>query len=157
MPAAALLDLSTIDLSKTIITREEIYDHLPHRFEFMLLDGIVYVDVPNMVAVAFHEVREDDWWVRGHIPGRPLYPGVLMIETAAQMAAYFSHVINPTGKFLGFGGVENVKFRLAVTPPSRLYFVLQGLEVRPRRTVCDVQGFLNGQMAFEGRITGMPI
>jgi 3-hydroxyacyl-[acyl-carrier-protein] dehydratase len=157
MPSAPLLDLSTIDLNRIVVTREQIYEYLPHRYEVMQLDGILHVDVPNMLAVAVRHVREDEWWVRGHIPGRPLLPGVLMVETGAQMAAYFTKLVCPSDKFIGFGGLENVKFRLAVTPPATMYFVLKGREVRPRRTICDVQAFLNNQMAFEGRIIGMPV
>ncbi len=157
MPAPPLLDLSTINLDQIIVTREQIYQQLPHRHEFMQLDGLVHIDVPNLLAVALREVRSDEFWVRGHIPGRPLLPGVLMIETAAQMASYVTHLVQPSDKFLGFGGVDNVKFRLAVSPPARMYFVLKGVDVRPRRTICDVQAFVNNQMAFEGRFTGMPI
>jgi 3-hydroxyacyl-[acyl-carrier-protein] dehydratase len=151
------MDLSQIDLNRILITREQIYEHLPHRHEFMQLDGIIYADKPTLTAVALREVREDEFWVRGHIPGRPLLPGVLIVETAAQLAAYVAHLVMPTSKFIGFGGIENTKFRLAVSPPARMYFVLKGIEVRPRRVVCDVQAFVNSQMAYEGRIIGMPV
>ena len=157
MPSPLLVDLSKIDLNRIVVTREQIYQHLPHRYEFMQLDAFVFTDVPTQTAVAIREVRTDEFWVRGHIPGRPLLPGVLMIETAAQMAAYVSNLIQPTDRFLGFGGVDQVKFRLAVTPPARLYFLLKGVEIRPRRIVCDVQACIEGQLAFEGRITGMPV
>jgi 3-hydroxyacyl-[acyl-carrier-protein] dehydratase len=157
MAAALFLDLSKIVLDKLIITREEIYQRLPHRFEFMQLDGIVHADIEARLAVGLREIREDEFWVRGHIPGRPLFPGVLMLETAAQMAAYFTHLVEPNDRFYGFGGVDRVKFRAAVSPPARMYFILKALELRPRRTVCDAQGILDGQLAFEARITGMPL
>lgn len=157
MPAPPLFDLSQIDLDNIIITRDEIYQHLPHRFEFMQLDGISFMDTTTLTGVGIRDVKLEEWWVRGHIPGRPIFPGVLMIETAAQLAAYFTYKVSPTDKFLGFGGLENVKFRQAVTPPSRMYFLLKGIEVRPRRTICDVQAYVNNQMAFEGRIIGMPV
>lgn len=152
-----LFDFSHIDLNHIIVTREQIYERLPHRYEFMQLDGFVYTDVPTMTAVAIREVRSDEWWVRGHIPGRPLFPGVLIMETAAQMAAYVSHLLLPGDRFMGFGGIDQVKFRQAVIPPARLVYILKGLECRPRRVICDVQAFLGSQMAFEGRITGMPV
>ncbi len=157
MPSAPFVDLSALDLNKLVRTREQIYEVLPHRFEFMQLDGIVYVDAEKWLAVAVREVREDEFWVRGHIPGRPLLPGVLMIETAAQLAAYFTDFVVPGKKFWGFGGVENVKFRLAVSPPARMYFVLKGVEYRPRRSIADVQGYVDNKLAFEGRMIGMPV
>ncbi len=60
-------------------------------------------------------------------------------------------------QFWGFGGVDEVKFRAAVTPPARMYFVLKSVEHRPRRCIALVQGWVNGKLAFEGRITGMPV
>lgn len=152
-----LIDLNTIDLTKMVVTKEEIYAHLPHRYEFMQLDGIVHLDREAQIAVAVREVRMDEFWVRGHIPGRPLLPGVLMIETAAQFASYVANLMQPTDKFIGFGGVDAVKFRQSVSPPARMYFVVKPTELRPRRIVCDAQAFVNGQMAFEGKITGMPV
>jgi 3-hydroxyacyl-[acyl-carrier-protein] dehydratase len=158
MAAELFVDLSTLSLDRLAVTQEEIYQTLPHRFEFMQLDGIVHMDKERMLAVALREVREDEFWTRGHIPGRPLLPGVLMIETAAQLAAYTTHLLLPeSDRFWGFGGVDAVKFRAAVTPPARMYFILKGLDVRPRRSVADVQGVLDGKLAFEGRVTGMPV
>ncbi len=158
MASSPFIDLSTLDLSRLITTREQIYKVLPHRYEFMQLDGIIYADVEKWLAVAVREVREDEFWVRGHIPGRPLLPGVLMIETAAQLAAYVTVLLVPdSNRFWGFGGVENVKFRMAVSPPARMYFVLKGVEFRPRRSIADVQGFVDGKLAFEGRMIGMPV
>jgi len=158
MASAPFVDLSTLDLNRLVTTREQIYQVLPHRHEFMQLDGLVFADIERWLAVAVREVREDEFWVRGHIPGRPLLPGVLMIETAAQLAAYVTVLLAPEGnRFWGFGGVENVKFRMAVTPPARMYFVLKGVEFRPRRSIADVQAFVEGKLTFEGRVIGMPV
>ena len=158
MAATPLLDLSTLDLNRLVYTREQIYETLPHRYEFMQLDGIIHIDKPTMTAVALRMVREDEFWVRGHIPGRPILPGVLMIETAAQMAAYMAHVLMPDGPaFWGFGGVDAVKFRAAVNPPARMHFILQGTEFRARRCIAEVQGWVADKLAFEGRVTGMPV
>ena len=159
MASAPLVDFSAIDLSTVLFTREQIYERLPHRYEFMQLDSIIHLDRERHIGVAVREVREDEFWVRGHIPGRPLLPGVLMIETAAQLASFVAFEIGafPREKFIGFGGVDSVKFRAAVSPPARMYFALQGTEIRSRRIMCEAQAFVNGQMCFEGRITGMPI
>ncbi len=157
MPAPPLVDLGTVDLNALQFTREQIYERLPHRFEFMQLDGMVHIDRDQGIAVGLRDVRADEFWVRGHIPGRPLFPGVLMIETAAQMASFLSQELQPESRFLGFGGLDSVKFRGAVIPPARLYMVEKVVELRSRRTVCDAQGFVDGRMVFEARITGMPL
>ncbi|NLX24043.1 MAG: beta-hydroxyacyl-ACP dehydratase [Phycisphaerae bacterium] len=157
MPALPFIDLNTLDLETLQFTREQVYAHLPHRFEFMQLDGVIHIDRDAQVAVGLREVREDEFWVRGHIPGRPLFPGVLMLETAAQMASFLSQELQPESRFLGFGGLDNVKFRGAVIPPARMYVIEKVVELRSRRTVCDAQGFVDGRMVFEARITGMPL
>ena len=157
MAADPFINLDTIDLDQVVVAREKIYQRLPHRFEFMQLDAIVYMDLDNGLAVGLREVREDEFWVKGHIPGRPLLPGVLMIETAAQMASYLSQRVRSDDRFLGFGGVDAVKFRGTVSPPTKMYFILKLIEVRPRRTIGDAQGIVDGRLVFECRITGMPV
>lgn len=157
MAAQAFIDLNTLDLTKRCYTREQIYAHLPHRYEFMQLDGIAHFDPEQQLAVGVREVREDEFWVRGHIPGRPLFPGVLMLESAAQMAAFLSHLLRPDDRFMGFGGVDAVKFRGTVVPPNWLYLILKAVELKPRRTIAEAQGIVDDKLVFEGRITGLPI
>ena len=155
MPAKMLFDISNIDLSKTIITREEIYQVNPHRHEFMLLDGIIHYDPEAGNIIGYRETRDDEFWVKGHIPGRPLFPGVLMIESAAQLVSYFVMKTGPDKGFLGFGGVTDVKFRGAVVPGDRLVFLGKLLEHRPRRCVGALQGYVGERQVFQGKITGM--
>ena len=157
MPPPMLLDLNTIDLTRVLVTREQIYERLPHRYEFMQLDAIIHLDVKEQIAVGYRDIRSDEWWVKGHIPGRPLFPGVLMVESAAHLASFVSFMVLPNVKFLGFGGIDNTKFREAVSPPARLYLVCKANEIKPRRTICTVQGFTDGRMAFETQITGLPM
>jgi len=107
--------------------------------------------------VAFKDVREDEFWVRGHIPGRPLLPGVLMIEAAAQMCSLYYKVVQKDERFLGFGGVDGVKFRGQVAPGERLILLGKAVEIRGRRAVFDTQGIVGERLVFEARITGMPI
>jgi 3-hydroxyacyl-[acyl-carrier-protein] dehydratase len=149
------VDLSSVDTSKVLVDRETIYQVNPHRYEFMLLDGICMMDHSQGLIVGFRDVRDDEFWVRGHIPGRPLMPGVLMIETAAQLVSYYVMSQNPGKGFLGFGAVDGVKFRGTVTPGSRLIMMGKMIECRPRRCIGQTQGFVDGQMVYEGLITGM--
>jgi len=157
MAAQPFIDLNSIDLDKLIATREQIYERLPHRHEFMQLDGIVHLDRELKIGVGLRIVREDEFWVKGHIPGRPLMPGVLMIESAAQLASYLTVELQPMDEFLGFGGVDAVKFRGIVQPPCRMYIIMKLVELRRRRTIADAQGIVEGKLVFEGRITGMPV
>jgi 3-hydroxyacyl-[acyl-carrier-protein] dehydratase len=157
MPPPPILDPSQIDLTRLIAGPEQIEQANPHRHEFRLLDGVVHLDQATAVYAGFHDIRPGAFWVRGHIPGRPLFPGVLMIEAAAQLASYLHYVIFPRTEFLGFIGVDAVKFRGVVQPPCRFVIVGRGKVMKPRRMVCDSQGFVDGKMVFEGEISGMTV
>ncbi len=158
MPPPLLLDIEATDLDHVLMTREQIYDRLPHGYEFMLLDGLLHMDEQTNAAIAYHDVREDGFWVRGHLPGRPIFPGILMIEAAAHLASLMA-VRFPEfdGKFLGLGGVGNAKFRETVLPGARMYLLVVPLEIKPRRIICATQGVVNGRLVFEAEIRGMPV
>jgi 3-hydroxyacyl-[acyl-carrier-protein] dehydratase len=155
MPPQPLIDMSLIDTGKVIATQAEIYQINPHRYEFMLLDGMYYMDLANHRGAGYRDCKSDEFWVRGHIPGRPLFPGVLMIETAAQLVSYIANKSMPGKGFLGFAGVDGVKFRGTVVPGDRLIMIGSMLEIRPRRCVGATQGYVKGQLVYEGTITGM--
>lgn len=155
MPPPLLLDLSQIDTTRIIADRKAIYEALPHRHEFMQLDGVCHFDPDKGFGVAFRDVKTDEWWARGHIPGHPIFPGALMLESAAQAVAYFSKLTRKDTIFMAFGGVDECKFRGAVYPPTRLYFICRELDNRPRRTIGHVQGIAKGQLVFEAKITGL--
>ncbi|MCP4250880.1 MAG: beta-hydroxyacyl-ACP dehydratase [bacterium] len=157
MPPPLLYDLDRVDLDRVLFTRDQIYERLPHRFEFMQLDGIVHLDQEDNVAIAYREVRRDDWWVRGHVPGRPIFPGVLMLESAAQLAAFVTRYARGFEGFVAFGGVDRCKFREAVVPPARLLLICRQTENRPRRIAAECQGLVKGKLVFEAVITGLPI
>lgn len=157
MPPPLLFDLVGIDLSRVLLTREQIYELLPHRFEFMLLDGVCHLDRETRQVVAFVDVRPDAWWCRGHVPGRPILPGVLMLEMAGQTSAILAKLCGKYEAFIGYGGVEGCKFREAVVPPARLYFLTVGLDHRTRRITSAAQGVLNGKLVFEATTIGVTI
>ncbi len=158
MPPLPIIDLSTIDLNQVVYNKEQIRQANPQRYEMEQLDGIIYMDTSKNMAVGFKDVREDEFWVRGHIPGRPLLPGVIMIEAAAQLVSFYTlTVLKMTDSFFGFGGVDEVKFRGTVVPPSRLILVGKALDIRPRRSICYVQGFVDMKMVFEAKIMGMQV
>ena len=75
-----------------------------------LIDGIVYATDDLVYTLAYRDVRDDEFWVPGHIPGRPLFPGVLMVEAGAQLASFVCLTQLKT-QFMGFAGIEAVKFR----------------------------------------------
>jgi 3-hydroxyacyl-[acyl-carrier-protein] dehydratase len=157
MAPPLVVDLSKIDLGRVVMSIDEIRQYNPHRYEMEQLTGVIHLDAAAGQIVAFKDVRPDEFWVRGHIPGRPLLPGVLMIEAAAQMSSLYYKKVQQDPRFLGFGGVDGVKFRGQVVPGDRLLLLGRAVEIRSRRAVFDTQGVVGDRLVFEARITGMPI
>ncbi|MFP4143878.1 MAG: 3-hydroxyacyl-ACP dehydratase FabZ family protein [Phycisphaeraceae bacterium] len=157
MAPSLLLDYTAFDFSRPQHGVEDIEAVNPHRGAMRLLDAIVYASDDLTRAVAYKDVRDDEFWVPGHIPGQPLFPGVLMIEAAAQLASFVCLPRLPDQGFMGFAGVDGVKFRGQVLPGDRLTILLQEKEFRRRRCVCQTQGVVDGNLVFEATITGMPM
>jgi len=158
MPPKAHFDLAAIETARVIADKDAIRKILPQRFEMEQLDAIVHLDPVEGLIVGYKDVRHDEFWVRGHMPGYPLLPGVLMCEASAQLVSYYAitqHIMG--GDFLGFGGLENVRFRSPVHPGSRLFIVGKVLRVNRRQTTFNVQAFVGQTMVFEGDIIGMPL
>jgi 3-hydroxyacyl-[acyl-carrier-protein] dehydratase len=155
MPPPLLIDIRQIDLDRVLYTREQIYARLPQAHEFAQLDGVCYLDLERGEGIAFRDLRSDEWWCRAHLPGNPIFPGVLQLESAAQVAAFFTKYLGGYEGFVAFGGVDKCKFREAVIPPARIYYLCKKVEDRPRRVVCETQGVVQGAIVFEAVITGL--
>jgi 3-hydroxyacyl-[acyl-carrier-protein] dehydratase len=154
MPPQLLFDLSTIDLTRDIFDQQAVRQVNPQRGDMEHLNGIVYAEPSLGRIIGYKDVRADEFWVSGHIPGRPLLPGVLMIEAGAQLASFYTRQYVGWKGFIGFGGVDGCKFRQQVAPGCRMYLLGQKTTERHGRIVCKVQGIVNGAMAFEASITG---
>ena len=152
MPPSTLYDLSQYDLDKVTHDLEAIRAANPQRGDMEHLNGVVHLGPEG--AIAFKDVHDKEFWVAGHLPGRPLLPGVIMIEAAAQVASFYTKLQQKWDGFIGFGGVDAVKFRQAVTPGCRLYILVKLIRARHGRINCDAQGLVNGNIVFEGQITG---
>ena len=162
MPPALLFDLSNIDLTgEPVYGREAIEKVNPQRFEMQQLDAILWYDKDKSQILGYKDVTDNEFWVRGHIPERPLMPGVIMIEAAAQLSSFFLKEVFQEPGFIGFAGIENAKFRSVIEPGQKLYMLGQIIKYkkRGRRTHVEtqVQGVVNGTMVFETVVAGMRI
>ena len=158
MPPELHFDLGQIDFSNVVADLDAIARVNPQRFELMQLDAIVHLDSVNKVIIGYKDVRFDEFWVRGHMPGYPLLPGVLMCEASAQLCSYYIMTQHDfEGQFLGFGGMDNVRFRSPVRPGERLVLVAKETRFNRRQMVVNVQGFVKDRMVFHGDIIGVPM
>lgn len=158
MPPPPLFDYKQFDFENPLYDIEEIRKINPQRHEMEQLTAIVHVDTEQHAIVGYKDVTENEFWIRGHMPGYPLMPGVVLCECAAQLAGFYSRKFDLLeGDFLGFGGVEGVRFRWPVYPNSRLILIARLTELRGRRAEFEFQGYVNDTMVFCGRMMGVPI
>ena len=153
-----ILDPTKLDFSQAVADKDALRAANPQRFEMEQLDAIVFMDTETHRVAGYKDVRDDEFWVRGHMPGYALFPGVLMCEAAAQMLSY--HMVAAGVKqsdYIVFGGMENVRFRGVVRPGDRFVLVGQGMRVDRRQSKFHVQGFVGATLVFSGDIIGMAL
>jgi len=147
-----------LDLDRVLADREAIRKVNPQRFEMEQLTAIVLIDPTQHLIAGYKDVHADEFWARGHLPNYPLYPGVLMCEAAAQLCSYYSVAQgHARGDFIGFGGLENVRFRGQVRPGDRLLLIAKATKLHRRQTIFNVQGFVGAKLVFNGDIIGVPL
>jgi 3-hydroxyacyl-[acyl-carrier-protein] dehydratase len=159
MPAPPLYDLAKIDFSRPLYDIEAIRRVNPQRNQMEQLTAVVYVDREQHGVIGYKDITEDEFWVPGHMPGFPLMPGVVMCEAAAQLAGFYARKFELLGgDFIGFGGMDEIRFRAPVVPPARLILVAKLIDLRPnRRAKFDFQGIVGDQVVFTGNMVGVPI
>ena len=159
MKSQTIIDLSLIDFDKPIADIEAIRQVNPQRYEMEQLTAILYEDPQENSFAAVKEVTEDEFWVRGHMPGMPLMPGVVMLEAVAQLSSYFTQKHDLLGtEMVGFGGLDDVRFRGVVSPGDRLILMVKLVKARRgRMIVAAFQGVVGENVVLEGTLRGIPI
>jgi 3-hydroxyacyl-[acyl-carrier-protein] dehydratase len=158
MPPPMIVDPATIDLDQVVVGLDEIRRVNLQRFEMEALTAIVRIDPERKLIIGYRDVTEQDFWVRGHMPTFPLMPGVLLCETAAQLCSYYvisQNVFNT--KYVGLGGLDEVRFRGMVRPGDRLVMVCQMVREKRLMAQCYAQAFVGAKMVFDGKVQGIPL
>jgi 3-hydroxyacyl-[acyl-carrier-protein] dehydratase len=152
-----ILDFSAYDLNHVVADVEEIRRYNPQRFEMEQLTAICYEDPEHNTCVGYKDLGAGEFWARGHMPGLPLMPGVIMCEAAAQLASYYSHRYNLMEGVIGFGGLQDVRFRGVVRPGDRFVIVSRLLKLRRSIMTCEFQCFVGQNLVCEGVLKGVSL
>ena len=142
-----------------LFDRDAVAERIPHRHEMHLLHGVVHHEPEGALSIGFHDTTPDDFWVRGHIPGRPIMPGVVMVEAAAQLCSFMSRDFIPMrdDQMFGFGGINAVRFRGSVKPGERLLLAPSLSRLRRTMGIFRVEAYSGTEMAFEGDVIGVAL
>lgn len=154
-----IIEPSLLDFDHPIADIEAIRQLNPQRHEMEQLTAILYEDLETNSCAAYKQITDQEFWVRGHMPGMPLMPGVMMLEAVAQLSSYYTQKHDLLGAaMVGFGGVDEVRFRGVVVPGDRL-IVMVRLEKarRGRMIVARFQGVVGKNLILEGCLRGIPI
>ena len=133
--------------------RDEIEAIIPHRDPFLFLDEVLELE-PGARVVARKHVRGDEWFFPGHFPGRPIMPGVIMVEALAQAGAVavLSEEAN-RGKLALFAGIDDVRFKRIVEPGDELTLTCELETVRGPVGKGKVQARVGDELAVRGTLT----
>ena len=133
--------------TEVIIAVEDIQKLLPHRYPFSLVDRIIRY-VPGKLAVGIKNVTFNEPHFQGHFPGRPIMPGVLIVEAMAQVGGVvLTQMADVQGGLFMFAGIDKVRFRRPVVPGDQLIMTVELLSVRRRRF-----GSMHGRAEVDGRL-----
>lgn len=138
---------------KTVFNVEEIQKLLPHRYPFALVDRIIEY-VPGKRAVGIKNVTFNEPHFQGHFPGRPMMPGVLIVEAMAQVGGIvLTQLPEMEGGLFLFAGIDKVRFRRPVVPGDRLIMTVELLCVKRRRFgKMQARTVVDGQLVSEGEL-----
>lgn len=158
MPSPPIIDPSEYDLNNVIADIEAIRRFNRQRYEMEQLTAICFDDPKRFICVGYKDLGPNEFWARGHMPGTPIMPGVIMCEAAAQMASYYTqrHKLMDAA-VVGFGGLKDVKFRGVVRPGDRFVIIARLLKIRRSIITCEFQCLVRNERVCEGVLLGVPL
>jgi 3-hydroxyacyl-[acyl-carrier-protein] dehydratase len=133
--------------------RDVIEQILPHRDPFLLIDEVLELE-PGKRIVARKTVRADEWYLAGHFPGRPIMPGVLMVEGMAQAGAVAVLSLEENrGRLALFAGIDDLRFKRLVGPGDTLLYECEIEALRGPVGRGKAKATVDGELAVRGTLT----
>ncbi|HBT20888.1 MAG TPA: 3-hydroxyacyl-[acyl-carrier-protein] dehydratase FabZ [Peptococcaceae bacterium] len=135
-----------------MINADEIMKIIPHRYPFLLVDKVVELDVGKRV-VGIKNVSINEPFFQGHFPGRPVMPGVLIIEAMAQVGAVgILKMPEFQGKLALFAGIDKARFRRQVIPGDQLRIEVEVLKLKGQVGKCDAKAYVDNELVCEAQL-----
>ena len=139
-------------LTDSVIDINKIREIIPHRYPFLLLDRIMYLE-PGIKAIGYKNVTANEPFFQGHFPGNPIMPGVLIIEALAQLGCVAMLVKEEYKGMIGlFAGIDNVRFKKQVVPGDKLELCVELLKLKGPIGKFKGEAKVDGQLAAEAEI-----
>ena len=136
-----------------MLGREEIEKIIPQRDPFLMIDEIETY-TPGESAICYKNVRADEWYFKGHFPGNPIMPGVLITESLAQAGAVAILSLEENqGKNALFGGIDKMKFKKQVVPGDRLKLEVKIIKRKGPIGIGEAISTVDGKIAAKGELT----
>lgn len=136
-----------------MLNKEEIKKIITQREPFLMIDEVEEY-IPGESAIAYKNVNENEWYFKGHFPGNPIMPGVLIAEALAQTGAVaILGMEDNKGKNALFGGIDKMKFKKMVLPGDRLRLEVKIIKRKGPIGVGEAQATVNGKIAAKGELT----
>ena len=136
-----------------MLNKEEIKNIIPQREPFLMIDEVEEY-IPGESCIAYKEVREDEYYFKGHFPGNPIMPGVLMVEALAQTGAVaILSMEENKGKNALFGGIDKLKFKKQVVPGNTLKLEVKIIKRKGPIGIGEALATVDGKVAVKGELT----
>ena len=136
-----------------MLNKEEIKQIIPQRDPFLMIDEVKEF-VPGESAVAYKNVDESEWYFKGHFPGNPIMPGVLIVESLAQTGAVaILSMEENKGKNALFGGIDKMKFKKMVVPGDKLKLEVKIIKRKGPIGVGEAIASVDEKVVAKGELT----
>ena len=130
-----------------MLNKEQIKEIIPQRDPFLMIDEVEEY-VPGESAIAYKNVDENEWYFKGHFPGNPIMPGVLITESLAILSVEANK-----GKNALFGGIDKMKFKRMVVPGDRLKLEVKIIKQKGPIGIGEAIATVDGVIAAKGELT----
>lgn len=136
-----------------MLNKEEIKKIIPQREPFLMIDEVEEF-VPGESAIAYKDVNKEEWYFKGHFPGNPIMPGVLITESLAQTGAVaILSMEENKGKNALFGGIDKMKFKKMVVPGDRLRLEVKIIKRKGPIGIGEAVAKVDDKIVAKGELT----